>query len=200
MSDRPECDDQAVITVADLLGVTGGVVLPAELDRMRQFMPRSSVFAALGDVASAVIDSFRRELAASIPVFHPPPRLGGCFTAAPLAEVAQAAINEAFSTLGALSTLRIVRVTYCDIAIACIEDPTTGRFYELDGELQSWLHGEQRSPGDPAFWIGAAIDDFTRVDLHPTGPHTYLFAPTTRRAAPDRIAATLPGTARPTAG
>ncbi|GAA5091369.1 hypothetical protein [Nocardia iowensis] len=177
MPHPPACDGEAVITVVELLAMTGGVVLPSELDRVRQLIPRSSLRDALGDVVSAAIDSFRRELAASIPAFHPPPRLGGCFTACRLAEVAQATINDAFSALGGLSTLRIVRVTHCDIAIACIEDPTTGRFYELDGDLQSWLHGDEQSPGDPEFWIGEAIDDFTRVDLHPTGPHTYLLMP-----------------------
>ncbi|MGY1948475.1 hypothetical protein [Nocardia asiatica] len=168
-SEPPASTDLAaqepVITVEELLEMVGGTLTAAELTRLRQAIPRSSVRDSLGEVLAAAIDAQRDEFARAATVFDPPAALASCLAGASIAEHHPWILGAVLDTVQRLSGVRIVRVRYDDIAHLCIPDPATGRCYELDGALEAWLYGDSDSPGEPASWIGAAIHDYTFSDL-----------------------------------
>ncbi|MGY2116656.1 hypothetical protein ACW9HR_22350 [Nocardia gipuzkoensis] len=168
---------EPVITVADLLDMVGGTLTVAELTRLRQSIPRSSVRDSLSEVLAAAIDAQRNELARTATVFEPPAALAGCLSGARIAAQHPWVLGAVLHTVQRLSGIRIVRVRYDDIAHLCVADPATGRCYELGGDLEAWLYGDTGSPGDPARWIGDAIHDYTYGDLIPDQRHDYHLPP-----------------------
>lgn len=55
-----------------------------------------------------------------------------------------------------------------------IEDPTSQRLHEVDGDLQAWLFGRVDSPGEPSTWVGDPVLGLTLTDLAGDGLHNYV--------------------------
>ncbi|WP_062985936.1 hypothetical protein [Nocardia anaemiae] len=170
----------AVITVADLLGMVGGTLTRAELGQVRARVKSSSIGEVLGDVVFAVTEARRRELTDSVRAFGDGTAFAGCLGAVQLASVPAERIGSLFTDIETATGLALVRVRCGDDAWLGVEDPATGRLFEIDDLFDAWLHGDSASPGLTTHWVGHVVDSFTRDELIQTGPHDYVLPETVR--------------------
>lgn len=172
----------AVITVADLLEMVGGTLTRAELEQVRARVKCSSIGEVLGDVVFAIIEARRRELTDSVRAFGDTTTFAGCLGAVPLASVPAERIGSLFTAIEAVTGLALVRVRCGEDAWLGVEDPISGRLFEVGDLFDAWLHGDGASPGSTAGWIGPVVDSFTCDELIQTGPHDYVLPETPRGA------------------
>ncbi|WP_406278999.1 hypothetical protein OH799_11195 [Nocardia sp. NBC_00881] len=170
--------DLAVITVADLLEMVGGTLTRAELEQVRARVKCSSIGDSLGDVVFGVIEARRRELTDSVRAFGDTSAFAGCLGPTPLASVPAERIGSILTAIEAMTGLTLVRVRCGEDAWLGVEDPTSGRLFEIDDVFDAWLHGAGTSPGSTVHWIGPVVDSFTRDELIETGPHDYVLPET----------------------
>ncbi|WP_040698926.1 hypothetical protein [Nocardia vinacea] len=120
--------DPAVITVADLLGLVGTMITRAELDQVRARVKCSSI----GDVVFAVTEARRRELTHSVRGFGDGTAFAGCLGAEPLASVPAERIGSLLTDIETATGLALVRVRCGDDAWLGVDDPASGRLFEID--------------------------------------------------------------------
>ncbi|MEV4130329.1 hypothetical protein [Nocardia sp. NPDC049707] len=168
----------AVITAADLLGRLGGTLTRAELGQVRARVTCSRVGEVLGDVVFAVTEAHRRELTDSVRGFGDGTAFAGCLGAVPLVPAER--IGLLFTDIETATGLALVRVRCGEDAWLFVEDPASGRLFEIDDLFDAWLHGAGASPGLTAHWVGHVVDSFTRDELIQTGPHDYVLPETVR--------------------
>ncbi|MGN2634969.1 hypothetical protein ACTD5D_02000 [Nocardia takedensis] len=171
----------AVISVADLLAMVGGSLTRTELPKVRAAIRNSSIGDSLGDVVFAVSSGRRRELTATLRALTDPDAFTTRLGPAPLISVSAERIGGLFAAIEEATGLSLIRVRCGDAARLCVEDRATGRLFEVGDTLESWLLGDATFPGLTAEWIGATVDDFTRDELTPTGPHDYQLPENTPR-------------------
>ncbi|MGN2638815.1 hypothetical protein ACTD5D_22130 [Nocardia takedensis] len=165
--------EATVVSVADLLGMVGGNLTRDELPLVRAAIRRSSIGAALGDVVFSVIAARRCELSARLRPFTDPETFTGGLGRGLLSAVPGRRIAGLFAEIEAATGLSLVRVCFGAAARLCVHDRDTGRLFDLGEDFELWLHGDRPGPGSTQLWIGVPVDDFTRDELSPTGPHDY---------------------------
>lgn len=171
--------EAAVITVADLQKMVGCKLTHTELADVRTAVNNSSIGEALGDVISAVTDRRRRELTDTVRAFRDPTAFHGCLGSAPLALLTTERIAQLLAGIETATGLALIRILCGEDARLCVDDPATGRLFEVSELLDAWLHGDVTAPGLTADWIGLAVDDLNHDELIQIGPHDYLLPETT---------------------
>lgn len=100
----------------------------------------------LGDVVLAVTESRRRELTDSVRGFGDGTAFAGCLGAVPLVSVPAERIGSLFTDIETATGLVLVRVRCGDDAWLGVEDPMSGRLFEIDDLFDAWLRGNSASP------------------------------------------------------
>ncbi|MFI6220132.1 hypothetical protein ACIBEH_06225 [Nocardia salmonicida] len=101
-----------------------------------------------------------------------PDAFQGCLDDTAL-ESAPGEVVGVLARIRAATGLMLVLIRRGDARRLCVEDPETGRLFDIGHDLDSWLRGDSNDPGKPAEWIVLAVEDFTRVDLTPTAAGDY---------------------------
>ncbi len=153
--------------------MVGGSLTRTELPLVREALPRSSIGETLGDVVFSVITARQRELTARLRAFFNPDAFTGHLGRGLLSAVPSQHIGRLFAQIERATGLSLMRVCCGDAARLCVHDRETGRLFDLGDSFELWLHGDLPIPGSTTLWIGAPVDDFTRDELTPVGPHDY---------------------------
>ncbi|MFC9965616.1 hypothetical protein ACFVH4_15415 [Nocardia ignorata] len=166
-----------LIALSDLRMLVGPLTA-AELRLIRTAIKGSTVYEALDEVIFAAFGARREALTRALRPFPDPDAFRGCLDAKALT-ITPAEAAGLLARIRALSGLMLVLIRDGDARMLCVEDPETGRLFDLGDDLDSWLRGTSNDPGDTAEWIGPAVEDFTRVDLTPnaTGDYQLLQTP-----------------------
>ncbi|MFD8249707.1 hypothetical protein [Nocardia sp. NPDC059691] len=164
----------AVITVSDLQEMVGSRLTRTELEHVRAAIKRSTISDFLKDVVFAVTETRRHQLTDSVRTFPDAAAYAGSLGPQPLSAMPAAQVGSILAEIESATGLALIRVRCGDEARLCVDDRATGRLFEVDEVLQSWLHGYDTSPGLPVDWIGSAIGDFTRDELVESGPRDYV--------------------------
>ncbi|WP_063043930.1 hypothetical protein [Nocardia pseudovaccinii] len=163
----------AVISVADLLGMVGGSLTRTELPQVRDAIRKSSIGETLGDVVFSVITARQRELTGQLRAFTDPDTFTGRLGQVLLSSVPGERIGGLFAEIEEATGLSLMRVCCGEAARLCVQDRGTGRLFDLGDIFELWLRGDLPIPGPTTLWIGEPVEDFTRDELTPTGPHDY---------------------------
>ncbi|MEV0297129.1 hypothetical protein [Nocardia sp. NPDC050710] len=163
---------QMLLSVPGLLRMLPGPLSTAELDRLRELIPASSVRDAVRENVFMLIQDRRDQLASAIAAGEPPSGLAGALHEWPSLEAIPAqVIAEVCAQLSQFVGMRIVRVHGYGVTHLYFEDPTKVRFYSVEGDLTRWLRGHSSTPGLPADWIGEPVYDLPADELVETSPH-----------------------------
>ncbi|MFD6105530.1 hypothetical protein ACFWFQ_22985 [Nocardia salmonicida] len=170
-----------VIAVSDL-GMLVGPLTAAELRLIRTAIQGSTVYEALDEVVFAAFGARREALTRALCEFPDPDAFQGCLNDTVL-DSAPAEVVGILARIRDATGLLLVLIRRGDAGRLCVEDPETGRLFDIGDDLDSWLRGDGDDPGEPAKWIGPAVEEFTRVDLTPTaaGDYQLVQAPTPPR-------------------
>ncbi|MGW4371531.1 magnesium chelatase domain-containing protein [Nocardia takedensis] len=165
-----------VASVANLSATGGTCPMRAELPRLREAIRNSSLAASLGDVVYSIVTARRGELTARLRAFTHLDEFTGRLGRSTLSAVPHPTIADLFTEIESATGLSLMRVCCGEAARVCVQDRDTGRLFDLDHDFELWLHGDLPAPGPVAQWIGEPVEDFTRDELLPSGPHDYQLA------------------------
>jgi hypothetical protein len=168
---------EPVIAVSDL-GMLVGPLTTAELRLIRTAIKGSTVYEALDEVVFAAFGARRKALTRTLCPFPAPTAFQGCLDVTALDAVPTETVVTVLTQIRNATGLALLLIRGGGARRLCVEDPETGRLFDIGDDFGSWLRGDTDNPGDTAEWIGPEVEDFTRIDLTPTAAGEYLLVHT----------------------